>query len=570
MPRSPVMVWVVRITALIALFAGREIFIPGVDAMAIKVIAANGGATSAGLAQSVSLFGVALLPLLVVSIALVMFGSNDAAVDARRHRIGAVVYLLWCAVSAYLQSSWLAGVGRSFDTEFEPVLVYDIGQRYQVMAVLTWVGGAAVLWFLAQWVTRRGEILGAILFAGVFAVMLDVELLQRGWRLAQMGEIPIAPLAHALPWMIGLLALWWARPTTWPVQAPFRFQLRSRWEALLFPLAIAASAGSSDFLRVPLTIAAAILVWNSLSKASQSRGHGVFLAAALLVPVPAIALFMWPFATRVAEARTPGPFAGNGNFEVELTCANTNADLTAADAKVFERRLARARVKSTVRSDAPGRLRLSLEKIASPPDLLAALTPRYRLRFQLVAKDQSLLAPNALDWQTAGLSVERDYDGEAVTGPTAESLSTVLSSVEVPAGFEISIECRERETGTRCSAKLLEATTALEGSTIRDASVSRDFQNQPNVLLEFDDEGKAQLSRLSSELGRQLAIVLDGKILSAPTIQSRIDEGRASISMGRPAGGQEQQLRNAQRLADGLMSSPLGCEWQATSLNLKP
>ncbi|MBL8910263.1 MAG: hypothetical protein JNM17_06125 [Archangium sp.] len=564
------MVWIVRVTALIALFAGLHLVIPGVDAMAIEALKHSGGPSST-LGESVSLFSVALLPLLVVSIALVMFGSPDPTAQARRERIGAVVFLLWCAVSAFTQARWLASVGRtSYDAEYLPVLVDDIGLRFQAVAVLTWVGGGAVLWFLAQWVTRRGEILGAILFAGASAITQDVERFQAGWRLAQMGEIAVAPLAHTLPWTLGLLALWRAKPSAWPVQAPFRFQLRSRWEALLFPLAIAASAGSSDFLRVPLTIAAAILVWISLSKTSQSRGSALFLVAALLFPLPAIGLFVWPIVEGAREARTPGPFAGSGNFDVELTCANATAELTAADVKVFERRLARARVQSTVRSDAPGRLRLTLNQVGSPQDLIGALTPRYRLRFQLVARDQSLLAPSTFDWQAAGLSVERDYDGEAITGPTPESLATWLNTVEVPEGFELSIECRERETRTRCSAKMLEASTALDGSTIREARVSRDFMNQPNVTVDFNSEGAAQLSNISSEIGRQLAIVLDGKILSAPTIRSRIDGGTASITLGRQTGTPEQQFANAQRIADGLSSSPLGCVWQATSLNVKP
>ena len=560
-------IWGVRLATLLAVFAGWNIFIPGVDALALQALKASGGATNAAIAESCSLFSVALWPLLVVSIGLSMFGGVEPLVVARRERIGVVAYLLWCALAAYTQAQELVASGRTF-ASFEPVLVPDPSRGFLATAVLTWVAGGAVLWFLAQWVTKHGAMLGVVLITGAVVVAQDVALLKRGWHMASAGEVPLAPLAHALPWMLSLLALWWAKPAAWPVQAPLHFVLRSRWEVVLLPLAVGRAAGTAGLVSVPISIAAALVGWSALNKANPSRGSPVFLAAALMALAPGLALVAWPVGERVLEARTPGPYAGGGNFEVELTCANASAEVTAHDAEILERRLARVRVKSTVRADGPGRLRLTLAQLGSAQDLLADLTPRYRLRFQLVARDQALLSPRELDWQAAGLEVESDYDGRAITGPTEESLRPLLDGVEVPAGYEVGVECRERPEGTRCHAKLLETEGALEGRTIREASVGRDSQGQPNVFIEFNDEGTAQLSRLSSELGRQLAIVLDGKILSSPTIQSRIDEGRASISMGRTAG--RDRFRAAQRLADGLQTSPLECEWQTASLRASP
>lgn len=51
------------------------------------------------------------------------------------------------------------------------------------------------------------------------------------------------------------------------------------------------------------------------------------------------------------------------------------------------------------------------------------------------------------------------------------------------------------------------------------------------VSITFDDEGARRFSEITAEnIGRQLAIILDGKVISAPTIQERITGGKAIIA----------------------------------------
>jgi preprotein translocase subunit SecD len=55
--------------------------------------------------------------------------------------------------------------------------------------------------------------------------------------------------------------------------------------------------------------------------------------------------------------------------------------------------------------------------------------------------------------------------------------------------------------------------------------------NQPLVILNFNDAGAALFEKITSEnIGRQLAVVLDGQVISAPTIQEAIPGGTAQIN----------------------------------------
>ena len=72
----------------------------------------------------------------------------------------------------------------------------------------------------------------------------------------------------------------------------------------------------------------------------------------------------------------------------------------------------------------------------------------------------------------------------------------------------------------------------LTGEFIRDARVRFDPQtNQPYVSLSFDSMGSDRFAKITQRYrGRNLAIVLDNKIQSAPVIREAITGGEASIS----------------------------------------
>lgn len=77
--------------------------------------------------------------------------------------------------------------------------------------------------------------------------------------------------------------------------------------------------------------------------------------------------------------------------------------------------------------------------------------------------------------------------------------------------------------------------TGLSGKQLKKASVdfqtSGGLQNQPVVRLEFNDEGKKLFSEITSaNVGKPVAIFLDKQLISAPTVQTAINDGVAIIS----------------------------------------
>ncbi len=73
--------------------------------------------------------------------------------------------------------------------------------------------------------------------------------------------------------------------------------------------------------------------------------------------------------------------------------------------------------------------------------------------------------------------------------------------------------------------------TLLTGDRLKEAKVGIDQYNKPDVSITFDSEGAKIFDRITADnVGKQLAIVLDGVIHSAPRIQDRISGGSAQIT----------------------------------------
>jgi preprotein translocase subunit SecD len=73
--------------------------------------------------------------------------------------------------------------------------------------------------------------------------------------------------------------------------------------------------------------------------------------------------------------------------------------------------------------------------------------------------------------------------------------------------------------------------TLLTGDRLKEAKVGIDQYNKPAVSISFDTEGAKVFDRVTGEnVGKQLAIVLDGVVHSAPRIQDRISGGNAQIT----------------------------------------
>jgi preprotein translocase subunit SecD len=104
--------------------------------------------------------------------------------------------------------------------------------------------------------------------------------------------------------------------------------------------------------------------------------------------------------------------------------------------------------------------------------------------------------------------------------PTRESL---LVNGQVPAGMEIV----PGSTGTAGDSGtvyyLLRTAASVTGRDLRSARPTLDENNQPAVSFTLTSEGGRKFGKLTGEnIGRQLAIVLDNRVQSAPRLEDRI------------------------------------------------
>ncbi|GMR04449.1 MAG: protein translocase subunit SecD [Thermodesulfobacteriota bacterium] len=110
------------------------------------------------------------------------------------------------------------------------------------------------------------------------------------------------------------------------------------------------------------------------------------------------------------------------------------------------------------------------------------------------------------------------------------------ASSGAPPGSEILYQKKKgKESGVIDKTPfLVKKDVLLTGDALSDARVAFDTQtNEPYVSLNFDSAGGRAFERITSEnVGKRLAIVLDGNVHSAPVIREAISGGRAQISGG--------------------------------------
>ncbi len=71
----------------------------------------------------------------------------------------------------------------------------------------------------------------------------------------------------------------------------------------------------------------------------------------------------------------------------------------------------------------------------------------------------------------------------------------------------------------------------MDESEIVEANSSLGQYGQREIVIEFNAEGSRKFRDITGQnIGRQLAIVIDGKCRSAPLIKQAIEAGRAQIS----------------------------------------
>jgi preprotein translocase subunit SecD len=117
-------------------------------------------------------------------------------------------------------------------------------------------------------------------------------------------------------------------------------------------------------------------------------------------------------------------------------------------------------------------------------------------------------------------------------GPTA-SRESLLQNGAIPQGMEI-VPGSSSGLGEPGSTVyyLVRRVAAVSGNDLRSARPSLDENGRPAVAFTLSGDGARKFGRVTGEnIGRQLAIILDGRVQSAPEIQGRITtDGRITGS----------------------------------------
>ncbi len=143
-----------------------------------------------------------------------------------------------------------------------------------------------------------------------------------------------------------------------------------------------------------------------------------------------------------------------------------------------------------------------------------------------------------------------------------QAINTHLAS-DLPKGFEVAFsKTLNKNTNevTKLEPYLVEAATSLTGDELQEAIVRIDQQqNRPYVGLEFKPQGARIFEEITGKnIGKRLAIVLDGNVYSAPVVQGKIAGGSAQITLG--AGDYNTTMMEARDLALVLRAGALPVE----------
>jgi SecD/SecF fusion protein len=103
----------------------------------------------------------------------------------------------------------------------------------------------------------------------------------------------------------------------------------------------------------------------------------------------------------------------------------------------------------------------------------------------------------------------------------------------IPPGYEVKKESRTLPNGEKQLENVLvekKAVPNLSGKNVARAGVTRDNMNRPIIAFTFDSEGAKVFGDLTSaNVGKRMAILLDGELCSAPVIKSAIIGGSGVI-----------------------------------------
>ena len=118
-----------------------------------------------------------------------------------------------------------------------------------------------------------------------------------------------------------------------------------------------------------------------------------------------------------------------------------------------------------------------------------------------------------------------------VEGAPSPSKEALMVNGQIPQGMDI-VPGVSGSNDASTVYYMVKKVAAVTGQDLRSARASVDENNRPAVSFTLSNEGGRKFGKVSGEnIGRQLAIILDGRVQSAPTLESKINsEGRITGS----------------------------------------
>lgn len=202
------------------------------------------------------------------------------------------------------------------------------------------------------------------------------------------------------------------------------------------------------------------------------------------------------------------------------------------------------------------RILVQLPGISDPARAKELINKTARLNFRLV--------DNSMDPASVGAMVaEAEKAGNFALGKDGMTYAQYVKKVnealkgKIPANTAVAFEKAGQATTMEAGkiALLLRTDSDVSGDLLEDAWLSQGEFGEPNVSFRFGSDGRNLFADLTGKnVGRQLAIVLDEVVYSAPQIKDKIN-GQGQISLG--AGNAEEKSKEGGMIATALRAGAL-------------
>ena len=149
----------------------------------------------------------------------------------------------------------------------------------------------------------------------------------------------------------------------------------------------------------------------------------------------------------------------------------------------------------------------------------------------LEAEDTEIAKVNDDAMQRVVTIMEKRINELGLTEPIVQREGTRRVIIELPGIKDPDSAIQTIGKTAMLEFKDEEGNTVLTGTDLKDAQAAIDQSNRNVVNLEFSDEGAKKFGDLTMKnVGRKIAILLDGEVLTDPVVNEPILGGRAEIS----------------------------------------